>query len=67
MKKRSNFKMKGFRSSPLKVSEFDNLTEEERERLYEQMKEEESERAAASDKRLQVHNVDKDREGGSAY
>ena len=61
------FRMKGYRCprSPFKQSNIKNLTQAERERLYEQMKEEEEARHVHAE-RLKVHRP-RDLEEGSAY
>ena len=58
--------MKGFRNSPYKTEDYDNLTEDEKialiDRASEDKKEEESKK-----ERLKMHNPQKERERGSAY
>jgi hypothetical protein len=50
------FKMKGFRSkcSPLKVADYESLTEEEKKELYEQIVQEQQDEKAKAD-RLRMH------------
>ena len=57
--------MKGFRSSPYTAADYDDLTESEKETLYNKLKNEDSE-SEAEDNRLKVHGVSSS-ERGSAY
>tara|TARA_R100000773_G_scaffold44151_1_gene44285 strand:+ start:481 stop:663 length:183 start_codon:yes stop_codon:yes gene_type:complete len=55
------FKMKGFRAkrSPLKVEDYDSLTEKEKNELYEKIMAEQAEREERA-QRLSVHRPSKD-------
>lgn len=65
MKKRKKFTMKGFRSSPLKVEDYDNMTESDKKRLAEKLKNEDQE-SASRKKSLAIHDANEDT-AGSAY
>tara|TARA_R100000152_G_C6766387_1_gene191366 strand:- start:141 stop:338 length:198 start_codon:yes stop_codon:yes gene_type:complete len=65
MKKRKKFTMKGFRSSPLRVEDYDNMTESDKKRLAEKLRNEDQENISRR-KSLAVHDASED-DAGSAY
>ena len=62
------YNQKGFRNSPLKIDDFENMTEREREALYKQMKSHPDwiDVDRASSERVKMHRP-KSSERGSAY